>query len=78
MTQPLATFMKNTLERKRVPNYLKSDIQLKHVQSVWILLKFTQTDSFMRTGQVGSYVLLSPKKKGISNTLTVDTKWCWY
>ena len=33
MDQPLSKFMKDTLELKRLPNYLIDDIKLKHVQN---------------------------------------------
>lgn len=61
MNQPLGEFMKKTLDQKKVPNYLKAEIQLKHVRSVWILLKHAQTDSFMRNKQV--------------SCIAVGTKW---
>ena len=63
MDQPLSKFMKDTLELKRLPNYLIDDIKLKHVQNVWLLLRFTQTDSLMRNDQVCTvlfYTFLSP------------------
>lgn len=77
MDQPLSNFMKDTLDLKRMPNYLNDDIKLMHVQSVWLLLRFTQTDSLMRNDQVGVSCLFSIKLCLSTPKLRVQRNQSW-
>ena len=52
MERSLGQFMSNVLELEKSPAYLKGDIQLRHVRDVWLLLKYTQTDTLLRNEQV--------------------------
>ena len=55
MERPLGQFMKEVLGLDEAPGYMNSEAKLKHVKHVWLLLKFTQTDSLMKNDQVTSY-----------------------